>query len=110
MNFRQVHYIIRAAKNQVIFDFLRLNLNVVIFRETLLQNLSLEFQFVNLRLNLGGLVLFIPIGAAVVVIEEEELLGLAIHRLKVKDSTVGDKCLEAFLVVTSQVEYRVAAI
>ena len=52
----------------------------------------------------------VPIRTAIVVIDEPQFLGLAIHRLEVVDTAVSDECLETLLVVTSEEEGRVAAI
>ena len=41
-------------------------------------------------------VLLVPVGASVVVVDEEELLGLAVHRVEVEDAAVGDEALKRF--------------
>ncbi len=65
------------------------------------------------RVGVGALrhgVLRVPVGASVVVVDEEELLRLAVHRLEVEDAAVGDEGLEALLVAAGQIVDRVAAV
>ena len=52
----------------------------------------------------------IPIGASVVVVDEEQFFGLTVHRLEVEDAAVGDERLETLFVAAGQEEYRVAAV
>ena len=56
-----------------------------------------------------GVILF-PVGPAVVVVDEEQLLGLAVHRLEVEDAAVGDEGLEALLVAAGQEIDRITAV
>ena len=59
---------------------------------------------------LRGGVGFVPISTFVVVVDEPQLLGVAVHALEIEDSAVSNQCFETFLVVARQEEGRVAAV
>ena len=52
----------------------------------------------------------VPVGASVVVVDEEELFGFAVHRLEVEDAAVGDEGLEPLLVASGQEVDRITAV
>ena len=55
-------------------------------------------------------VLLVPVGAAVIVVDEEELLGRAVHAVEVEDAAVRYECLEPAFVLPGEVIYRVTAV
>ena len=52
----------------------------------------------------------VPVGASVVVVDEEQLLGFAIHRVEIEDAAVGDEGFETLLVASGEEIDRIAAV
>lgn len=79
------------------FERLRVGDPEIVFtREDQDRSIPFVDEFVR-RIGVGALcdlVRPIPVGASVVVVDEEQFFGLTVHRLEVEDAAVGDERLE----------------